>query len=382
MKNKPTINEKIFIGLYNAGKNDYELSKMFECSERKIRDYATRLRRQNKIEYRKDLNAIKEKNRFKHSEIFEEVQVYLDNAKQVLSKQNDIYKDITLKTAFGKGKQTEDLALVWSDMHTGMINKHPLTGEVTYNEKIQEEELQVLLNGVFRFYNLYKPSYNLETFYIFDVGDNVTNDRIYDGQQAEITCGVGKQIIKTFEYQSNFIKRVLEIFPKVVVVKVPGNHGRTTSKPVSEEATNSFEYLLGKLLQERFANNKRVEIIVPDTYHYAVTIRGHRYLLSHGSNIRGATLNSIERAVKDLSTLAYKEFYDLMIIGHFHTALKLRITPETTLLVNGCFINMDDYAYNKLKKFSSPTQYLFNISKKSAMHNLQEINLLWDKSKK
>ena len=108
----------------------------------------------------------------------------------------------------------------------------------------------------------------------------------------------------------------------------------------------------------------------------------HKYLLSHVNNIRGCTLNSIERAAKDLSTLAYKDFYDLMIIGHFHTALKMRITPETTLLVNGCFINMDDYAYNKLRKFSSPTQYLFNISKKSPMHNLQEINLLWNKDKK
>ncbi|KKL45755.1 hypothetical protein LCGC14_2352470, partial [marine sediment metagenome] len=350
----------------------------FKVAGRTIERYETRLRRQGKIKYRKDLNAIgKQKTRFKHSEVLEEVQVYLDNARALIEKRNDVYKDIKLKVIWDKKKQTEDLALIWSDMHTGMINKHPLTGQVTYNEKIQEEELQSLLKGVFRFHQLYKPSYNLETFYIFDVGDNITNDRIYEGQQAEITCGVGEQILKCFEYQSDFIKRVLEIFPKVVLIKMAGNHGRTTSRPISEETTSSFEYLCGKLLQERFKDNKRVEIIVPDMYRYTVEIRGHKYLLSHGNNIRGCTLNSIERAVKDLSTLAYKEFYDLMIIGHFHTALKLRITPETTLLVNGCFIHMDDYAYNKLRKFSSPTQYLFNISKKSAMHNLQEINLLW-----
>ena len=372
------LNEKIFIELYNAGKTSDELGNMFKVAGRTIERYETRLRRQGKIKYRKDLNAIgKQKTRFKHSEVLEEVQVYLDNARALIEKRNDVYKDIKLKVIWDKKKQTEDLALIWSDMHTGMINKHPLTGQVTYNEKIQEEELQSLLKGVFRFHQLYRPSYNLETFYIFDVGDNITNDRIYEGQQAEITCGVGEQILKCFEYQSDFIKRVLEIFPKVVLIKMAGNHGRTTSRPISEETTSSFEYLCGKLLQERFKDNKRVEIIVPDMYRYTVEIRGHKYLLSHGNNIRGCTLNSIERAVKDLSTLAYKEFYDLMIIGHFHTALKLRITPETTLLVNGCFIHMDDYAYNKLRKFSSPTQYLFNISKKSAMHNLQEINLLW-----
>ena len=371
------INEKIFIELYNGGKSTYELSKMFKCSERTIERYETRLRRQKKIDYRKNLNAPKEKGKYRHSEVFQEVKVYLDNAKQVMSKYNDIYKNVKLKSSWSKNKQTEDLALCWSDMHTGMINKNPLTGEVTYDEKIQEEEIQALLNGVFRFYQLYKPSYNLETFYIFDLGDNVTNDRIFEGQQAEITCGVGEQIIKCFNYQSDFIKRALEIFPKVKMIKMAGNHGRSTPRYNSEEATNSFEYLQGHLLKERFANNDRVEIIVPEIYRYTATIRGHKYLLSHGNNIRGCTLNSIERAAKDLSTLAYKDFYDLMIIGHFHTALKMRITPETTLLVNGCFINMDDYAYNKLRKFSSPTQYLFNISKKSPMHNLQEINLLW-----
>lgn len=377
MNKRKQINEKTYIALYNAGKFIDELSEIFGVPIGTLEKYETRLRRQNKIKYRKDLSRKKEKTRFKHGEIFEEVEVYLDNAKAVLENYNDIYKDVKLKVSWNKKNQNEDLALLWSDMHTGMINKNPLTGEITYNEQIQKEELNSLLRGVLRFHQLYKPSYNLETFYIFDAGDNITNDRIYEGQQSEITCNVGEQIIKCFNYQSDFIRRVLEVFPRVVMIKVPGNHGRTSSKPISEEATNSFEYLGGSLLKERFRDNKRVEIIVPDIYRHTIEIRGHKYLLSHGNHIRGTTLNSIERAAKDLSTLAYKEFYDLMMIGHFHTALKLRITPETTLLVNGCFVHMDDYAYNKLRKFSSPTQYLFNISKKSSMHNLQEINLRW-----
>lgn len=372
------IQEKMFIELYNAGKDDMELADLFGVAERTIQRYVLRLRKQGKIKYRKDLaSKKKEKTRFKHQEVFEEVKVYLDNAKVVLANYNDIYNTVKLKTQWDKNKQKEDMALVWSDMHTGMTNKNPLSGEVTYNEKIQEEELQALLKGVIRFQQLYKPSYNIETLYIFDAGDQITNDRIYEGQQAEITCGVGEQILKTFNYQSDFIKRMLEVFPKVKMIKVPGNHGRTTARYMSEDATSSFEYLLGQLLIERFKDNPRVEIVVPDRYRYTIEIRGHKYLLFHGNAIRGATLNSIERAAKDLATLAYKEFYDVMIIGHFHTALKLKITPETTLLVNGCFVDMDDYAYNKLRKFSSATQYLFNISKRSPMHNLQEINLLW-----
>ena len=378
-----TLNEDVFIPLYLSGKNSFELSQIFKCSQRKIEHYESRLRNQHKIPYRKDMGETKKKEKTNHRnmEIFEEVKVYVENAQQVLAEYDNLYKNIPLEVKLGKNKQVEDMALVWSDMHTGMINKHPLTKEVTYDQSVQEIELRNMAEGVLRFHELYKPSYNFETLYIFDAGDNITNDRIYEGQLGEITCGVGEQIIKCFNYQSDFITKMLGVFPKVVLIGVPGNHGRTTSKPISEDPSNSFEYLKNKLLQERFRGNKRVEIIVPNSYTHCVKIHGHKYLLTHGNIVRGGTLNSIERAVKDISTLAYQEFYDLVIIGHFHTSLKLTITPETKLLVNGCFIEYDDYAYNKLHKFSSPTQWLFCISKKSAMHNAQELDLKWDKRK-
>ena len=373
-----TINEQILIELYNSGKNDVALADLLGVSERTIQRCLTRLRNQGKIKDRKDLiTKVKEKLQYKHPEVLEEVKVYLENAKVVLANYDDIYKEIKLRTSFTNIKQTEDMVLNWSDMHTGMINKHPLNGVVTYDEKIQEEELQTLAKGVIRFYELYKPSYNVETLYIFDEGDNITNDRIYEGQQMEITCGVGEQIIKTFNYQSDFTKKMLEVYPRIVWIKVPGNHARTTSKPVSEAPTNSFEYLLGKLMQERFRDNKRVEVIVPESYLHTANIRGHKYLITHGNTIRGMSLNSIERAVQEIALLVERDYYDVICIGHFHTALKLRVTPNTTLLINGCFIDMDDFAYHKLRKFSSPTQYLFNISKKSSLHNLQEINLKW-----
>lgn len=371
------LNEKLFIELYNVGKSDVQLAQLFETAERTIQRYCERLRNQNKIKLRKTIGQAKEKTNHPHSEIFEEVQVYLDNAREVYKKFDSFFSNIKFQGKWNAKNQTEDMVLVWSDMHTGMINHHPLSNVVTYNEEIQEQEVIALLKGIKRFYQLYKSSYNIETFYIFDAGDNITNDRIFEGQKTEITCGVGQQILKCFEIQSRVIQELLKLYPKVKMIKVPGNHGRTTSKPINEDATNSFEFLLGKMLQERFKNNKRVEIVVPERYRYTLTIRGHKYLLFHGNNIRGATLNSIERAAKDLATLAYEEFYDVMVIGHFHTSLKLRITPETILLVNGCWTEMDDYAYTKLRKFSSATQYLFNVSKKSALHNLQEIYLKW-----
>lgn len=371
-------NEKIFIELYNAGKNPYELSKLFGVKERTIGSWETRLRRAGKIKYRKDLvERRKDKKKFKYSEIVEEVSEYLSASRKVWAKYNDIYAKVHYKGKWITGKQTEDQVLLLSDMHTGMINKAPITGEITYNEEIQKQELRALYKGLYRFSELYKPVYNIETFYIFGLGDLVTNDRIYEGQKSEITYGVGRQIELTFMYVSDMIKRLLEIYPRVVYINEYGNHGRTTSKPISEEATNNFEYLLGLLLKERFADNKRVEIILPEDYSFTYSIKGHRYLLSHGNYIRGASLNTIERAAKEIALLVERDHYDVITIGHFHSCHKFPIAPTTTLLVNGCFIFKDNYAYTKLRKYSTAAQYMFNVSKRSSIHNVQEINLLW-----
>ena len=53
------INDKIYVELYNAGKTIYELSKIFDCSERSIERYENRLRKQKKIKFRKELPPTK-----------------------------------------------------------------------------------------------------------------------------------------------------------------------------------------------------------------------------------------------------------------------------------------------------------------------------------
>ena len=318
-----------------------------------------------------------EKTKFKNLEIVEEVGKYIEEIRKFEAKYHDVYKNVKLKTIWKSEKQIEDQVQLLSDMHTGMINHAPTTGEITYNKEIQEKELENLIRGNYRFYQLYKPAYNIETFYIFGLGDLITNDRIFEGQKDEITCRVGSQIQLTFYYVSDYIKRLLEIYPRVVYINIVGNHGRTTSRYISEEATSNFEYYIGLLLKERFRDNKRVEIILPDDYAYTIAIRNHRYLLSHGNSIRGATLNSIEKASKEIALLVENEPYDVICIGHFHSCYELPISPTTTLLVNGCFIHKDSFAYTALRKFSTAKQLLFNVSKKSPMHNLQKIDLRW-----
>jgi len=54
---KTKINEKIFIELYKAGKNDYEIAELFKVGERTIQRYAQRLRAKGKIKPRETLQT-------------------------------------------------------------------------------------------------------------------------------------------------------------------------------------------------------------------------------------------------------------------------------------------------------------------------------------
>ena len=361
--------------LVNQGLTNYNIAQILGCTTAALE---CKMRRENIVREHMQQTGIGKNKRYKHQTIATELIRYFQSAKQVYDEYKDIYSNIKLKSKKSKSKQIEEQVLLLSDMHTGMINKAPITGEITYDESIQEKELQTLVQGIFRFYELYQASYNITRLHIFALGDLITNDRIFEGQQTEITCQTGEQIIKCFNYLSDMLKKLLEIYPEINLIMQYGNHGRTTSNLIVEDPKSNFEYLLGLLLKERFANNERINIILPDDYAYEYRIFGHRYLLTHGNMIRGGTLNSIEKAAKEIALLVEEEYYDVITIGHFHSCQELSISPSTTMIVNGCFINKDSYAYNKLRKFSTAKQVLFNVSKRSAYHNLQKIELIWD----
>lgn len=361
--------------LVNEGVNNFKISKILGTTVSAVEHALNRfgISRPNRNFSRGD-----QRTRFTQSEISDEVSIYLSRASALFEKYKDIYSKVDLKTNWHKERQIENQVLLLSDMHTGMINKSPVAGEgITYDEKIQEHELQSLLRGVRRFHELSQPSCNIERLHIFSLGDLITNDRIYEGQQTEIVCGVGEQILKAFYYISDLIKHLLELYPEVIYIAEYGNHGRTTSQPIAENPKSNFEYLLSLLLRERFNANKRVKVILPDDYSYVYNIYKHRYLLTHGNIIRGCTLNSIEKAAREIALLVENEYYDVITIGHFHSCQEFTVSPTTTMLVNGCFIFKDSYAYTKLRKYSTAKQFLFNVSRRDPIHNVQKIDLRW-----
>lgn len=282
--------------------------------------------------------------------------------KNILQDKPYVYKHI--------GSREEEAVLVLSDMHTGMVNEiyDPNTQNriITFNEKIRQQELVYLRDSVFEIYDILSKSYKLKKLHILILGDMITNDRIFEGQQFEIDRPYGTQVWDTLRDLTNFINFMKNKFESVHVVGCVGNHGRSNAKYMEEPVENNFEWTLYKMLQEAFKQDKAVSVEVPSTRFYSIKIFNHTYYMSHGDNFRGFSKGALDRAVRDLLTTLMPDLptgFDVYIMGHLHSAEKMDLNEKSTLIVNGSWIPRDQYGYKMFRRYSKPQQWFFGVSK-------------------
>lgn len=284
--------------------------------------------------------------------------------------QHNIFKQSPLPT-YSKNLKEEKVVLILSDMHTGMVNELYVPGKgkvVTYNEQIRQAELVYLRDSVFQIHHLFKHAYNMCELDIMILGDMITNDRIFDGQEFEIDRPYGLQMWDTARDLTYFINEMKLKFEKVNVFCVVGNHGRSSSDYKEEPVENNYEWTLYKIIERAFSNDNRVSITVPNTRFYSTKICGHTYYMHHGDNLRGGgSRNALEKAAKDILTTLIPDLpsgFDVYMCGHFHRSEKLDINEKSTVLINGCWIPRDAYGFRMFRQYSKPAQWLFGVNPK------------------
>ena len=265
-----------------------------------------------------------------------------------------------------KIKKEEHSILDISDVHWGMINKvfDSDVGKavVTYNIDIAKQELEKLQRGIFKIYDILKPSYKLRELTINIMGDIITNDRIFEEQTFEIEKVVGLQIWDVINYFSQFFVNLLNLYEKINVVCTVGNHGRSNPSHYSEVVENNFEYFIYKVWEKQFIDSKRINIIVPDSRRYIYNIYDWKHLIEHGDSLRGFSANYIQKQIKDLS-LNVGGFH-VMHHGHFHKLNETEIADKVIVKHNGCWIWKDSYGFKLFKSYSMPKQWFFGCSPK------------------
>jgi len=269
-----------------------------------------------------------------------------------------------------RGQIDEEAVLVLSDIHCGTVNEiydAQAGGKlVTYNEAIRQKAQIYLRDSIFQITELLSASYKIKTLHILILGDIITNDRIFAGQNWEIDRPVGIQMWAMVRDLSQFIEELKTKFEHIKVVGVVGNHGRSSEQYREEPVENNFEYHVYKILERTFEKDSQVEITVPNTRFYSIKIKGHTYYMSHGDSFKGSTRNSIDRAARELLTALIPDLpqgFDVYLMGHFHKAEKMDLNEKSTLLINGCWIPRDQFGFKIFRQYSKPGQWLFGVGK-------------------
>ena len=294
------------------------------------------------------------------------VTVIGDNMLKTLSNLDiKVNQDVKLLTKYSKTKKEEQSILDVSDIHSGMVNKvfDSTQGKQieTYNYDIMLKQFGNLKKGVFTIHQLLSNAYNLKKLNLFLLGDIVTNDRIFSGQEFHIDRCVGQQIWDSVAQLVRLIQDLKSIYEYIEVTGVVGNHGRTTQNYKEDEPVeNNFEYHLYKILEMIFEKDPRIKINVPNTRQYIVKVAGWRHLIQHGDTFRGSTKNYIERQVKDL--IVNVGNFDVLETAHVHSCEDSKIGEHIRIKQNGCWIEKDSYAFKVYKQYSVPEQHFYGCN--------------------
>lgn len=174
------------------------------------------------------------------------------------------------------------------------------------------------------------------------------------------------------------IAELLKHFPRIRVISVPGNHGRTTFKPQSKRyAETNYDTLSAWMLESWFKaqGEKRVSFWTPESGDALFNVYGWKFLLTHGDRIgsRGGQgfigpAATIARGMKKT-----RDFYatlgqsiDYILVGHFHTRMELEYG-----FANGCLPGYSEYARDFRAAPRPPEQWLFFV------HPLYGVTARW-----
>jgi hypothetical protein len=252
--------------------------------------------------------------------------------------------------------------LFLSDLHWGeVVHPSQINGVNQYNVRIAHERMQTLVDSAVHLLKIISPKMDYPGIVVLLGGDMISGN-IHDELTATNEINSMPAVEDLYKVLVSVIKKLADIFGRVFLACVSGNHGRDTHKIWNKDRHHtSFDWLLYRFLALHFQDDPRVTFFIPDGPDAYYRIYEHRYLLTHGDQFRGGdgmigALGPIIRGDhKKRSRNAQIDMeYDTMVIGHWHQYIHL-----TRLIVNGSLKGYDEYAYSNNFGYEPPQQALW-----------------------
>jgi hypothetical protein len=253
------------------------------------------------------------------------------------------------------------LVAMLSDTHFDeVVNPDEMEGLNAYNRTIAKLRLERWAKNVVKMARHYLAGMKYDGLVLVLGGDIFSGD-IHEELKDTNEATMLESCLYWSEQIAGAVGLLVEEFGRVQVVSVVGNHGRMSRKPrMKQRVVTNFDWLLAKMVERYFADDRRVSFVVPTSPDAWIQIYGHGHLITHGDQVHGGGgIGGIYppimrmRAKKEHKYLQTGQNFRTLWLGHWHSYLS---TPH--LIINGSLKGWDEFAAIMGFGFEPPQQAL------------------------
>jgi hypothetical protein len=238
-----------------------------------------------------------------------------------------------------------------SDLHWGeVVFPTQLGGVNQYNLEIAHKRMDYTVETAIHLLNILDPGMRYPGIVCALGGDMISGD-IHEELATTNDLPTMPTVLDLRDKLIGALVRQADVFGRVFVPCVSGNHGRNTKKIQAKNRNHtSFDWLLYNLIAHDLRHDKRITFQIPGRQWTPLfRIFNTRFLLTHGDQFRGGDgiigpIGPLFRGnqKKLARNSAVDMAYDVMMCGHWHQYIQL-----ARLLVNGSMKGYDEYAFHQ-----------------------------------
>ncbi len=253
----------------------------------------------------------------------------------------------------------EKMILCVSDIHYGKVTyfaNNP--SKVDYNSEVSKDRLYTMIKSVKKIYSVLNKSYDIDTLYIFNLGDFIDGELTYPAQQINIDTPEFKQITNLADILGNIYDDLGKIFPKIEIYSVAGNHARNPKM----HSINRGDIVLYEMLKREYKHSQNIMFNYSETFYQLVKIYNTTFLLYHGHSIRsyvGIPFYGIQQW-GNRHLKSWGASWDFLIMGHFHIFDDLTF-PSFKCKLNGTLVSSDPFTLEYFGSGGDNRFHLFGV---------------------
>lgn len=248
---------------------------------------------------------------------------------------------LTPRKRSGKTDHRAIVCAMLSDLHLDeVIRPEEMNGRNAYNRDIATYRLERFFTGVELVARDYVAGVRYEGA-VIPLGGDLVSGSIHAELRETNEAPVLATVKHWYPKIADGIQYLADVFGKVHVPCVPGNHGRQTQKPRYKlAALDNADWLLCSLIEDRLAGDDRITFQVPASLDVEYSVYNMRFLMNHGQTGGGAGIGGIWPPIMRLRAKKASTFdFDWFNIGHWH-----QYVHGQGLTINGSLKGYDEFA--------------------------------------